>query len=124
MIEPWMIAAAAIGVFGLLAFLAFLYYLVYTNGVVDGYGYSREPENPGYRTAGEYLRRYFAHRWSELAPVPDSEKHRRYAEHKRLVNWCMDVLTNPDLDPEYADRVRAKMIESDAEAERLKKEIG
>jgi hypothetical protein len=38
----------------------------YRNGANDGYGYSREPSNPGYRRAGEYLRRYCAHRWPEL----------------------------------------------------------
>lgn len=42
----------------------------YTNGVTDGYGYSREPNCPGYAGAGEYLQRYMAHRWPELAPKP------------------------------------------------------
>ena len=38
----------------------------YRNGVNDGYGYSREPNNPGYRKAGDYLRKYMLHRWREL----------------------------------------------------------
>lgn len=38
----------------------------YRNGVTDGYGFAREPNNPGYRRAGEYLRRNMAHRWEEL----------------------------------------------------------
>lgn len=38
----------------------------YINGVVDGYGYSREPNCPGYKIAGEYLKRYMKHRWREL----------------------------------------------------------
>ena len=38
----------------------------YRNGVNDGYGYSREPDNPGYQRAGDYLRKYCADRWSEL----------------------------------------------------------
>lgn len=38
----------------------------YRNGVNDGYGFSREPNNPGYQKAGRYLRKYAAHRWPEL----------------------------------------------------------
>jgi hypothetical protein len=38
----------------------------YRNGVNDGYGFSREPKNPGYRKAGDYLTRYMYHRWPEL----------------------------------------------------------
>jgi hypothetical protein len=38
----------------------------YFNGCCDGYGYSKEPDCPGYRKAGEYLRKHMAHRWSEL----------------------------------------------------------
>ena len=40
----------------------------YHNGVNDGYGYSREPHNHGYRLAGEYLRNVCVHRWPELDP--------------------------------------------------------
>jgi hypothetical protein len=40
----------------------------YRNGVTDGYGYSREPNCPGYAKAGEYLRNHMAHRWPELRP--------------------------------------------------------
>lgn len=36
------------------------------NGVVDGYGYSREPTNPGYREAGKHLRKTMRHRWFSL----------------------------------------------------------
>lgn len=49
----------------------------YHNGVTDGYGYAREGrEHPGYAAAGEYLRKYMAHRWPELenaVPNDDSE---------------------------------------------------
>lgn len=38
----------------------------YRNGVADGYGYGKEPWNPGYRRAGGYLRKHMAHRWKEL----------------------------------------------------------
>lgn len=41
----------------------------YRNGVTDGYGYAREPKNPGYQAAGAHLRRYMAHRWPELSDV-------------------------------------------------------
>lgn len=42
----------------------------YRNGCCDGYGYAREPWNPGYRRAGEYLREVMVHRWPELKIVP------------------------------------------------------
>ena len=55
---------------GLLALVVFLaaaaIAAAYRNGVVEGYGYSREPDNPGYRMAGEHLRAHMAHRWPEL----------------------------------------------------------
>jgi hypothetical protein len=38
----------------------------YRNGVTDGYGYAREPRNPGYKTAGDFLRKHMNHRWREL----------------------------------------------------------
>lgn len=38
----------------------------YCNGVTDGYGYSREPNCPGYAKAGEYLKAVMSHRWPEL----------------------------------------------------------
>jgi hypothetical protein len=38
----------------------------YRNGVTDGYGYAREPMNPGYQKAGRYLREHMAYRWREL----------------------------------------------------------
>lgn len=44
----------------------------YRNGVNDGYGYSKEPWNPGYRNAGAYLRKNAAHRWPEVGYQPAS----------------------------------------------------
>jgi len=38
----------------------------YFNGVVDGYGFSREPDAPGYADAGKILRKHMSHRWTEL----------------------------------------------------------
>ena len=40
--------------------------MAYRNGVNDGYGYAREPWNPGYQKAGTYLREEMSHRWPEL----------------------------------------------------------
>jgi len=42
----------------------------YKNGVTDGYGYSREPRNPGYREAGKYLYEGMRHRWRDI-PDPN-----------------------------------------------------
>ena len=39
---------------------------IYTSGVTDGYGYAKEPNCPGYKIAGRYLRKHMAHRWPEL----------------------------------------------------------
>lgn len=36
------------------------------NGVTDGYGFAKEPRNPGYEKAGDYLKRVMSHRWPEL----------------------------------------------------------
>lgn len=62
-VETWVI-------FGLLVMFAVLSMFgigaAYRNGVTDGYGYSKEPTCPGYKAAGEYLRRVMAHRWPEL----------------------------------------------------------
>lgn len=38
----------------------------YHNGVTDGFGFAREPKNPGYAKAGRYLKKYMVHRWREL----------------------------------------------------------
>lgn len=38
----------------------------YLNGVTDGYGAAREPNNPGYRKASDWLREHMSHRWPEL----------------------------------------------------------
>lgn len=63
------IALAAVGFIGMISSRA-----AYRNGCCDGYGYSREPWNPGYQEAGRYLRRWMAHRWSELErSVPSAE---------------------------------------------------
>lgn len=57
---------ASIGLLIGLAFAIPAIYAAYRNGVTDGYGYSREPNNPGYAKAGEYLREAMSHRWAEL----------------------------------------------------------
>ena len=46
----------------------------YWNGVNDGYGFSREPNNPGYQKAGRILRRIASHRWPELKEKPSDGK--------------------------------------------------
>lgn len=45
----------------------------YRNGVTDGYGFAREPENPGYADAGRYLTERMSHRWSSLSPTPQEK---------------------------------------------------
>lgn len=42
----------------------------YNSGVCDGYGYAKEPENPHYARAGEYLRDVMSHQWPELGERP------------------------------------------------------
>jgi hypothetical protein len=44
----------------------------YRNGVTDGYGYSREPRNPGYAKAGRYLQASMSHRWPVSEPAEKS----------------------------------------------------
>lgn len=66
-VETWVIFAllvmfAVLSMFGIAA--------AYRNGATDGYGYSKEPNCPGYAGAGEYLRRVMAHRWPELRDTP------------------------------------------------------
>ena len=39
----------------------------YFNGVTDGVGYVFDRKCPGYRQAGEYVRKYLHHRWPRLA---------------------------------------------------------
>jgi hypothetical protein len=56
----WIVA----GLFMLLSVVAVS--SAYNNGVNDGYGFSREPDNPGYQRAGNYLVHYCSHRWPEL----------------------------------------------------------
>jgi hypothetical protein len=51
--------------------IAFVFQLIglraaYHNGVTDGYGFAKEPRNPGYQRAGNYLKTFMAHRWHEL----------------------------------------------------------
>lgn len=56
--------------FGLMLLITFVAIIgmraAYRNGVTDGYGYSREPNCPGYAAAGAWLRACMAHRWPEL----------------------------------------------------------
>lgn len=56
----------------------------YRNGVTDGYGYSRDPNCPGYAAAGEWLKAHMKHRWPELAqedqPGAVGHTQRRIAE--------------------------------------------
>ena len=54
----------------------------YRNGATDGYGYSREPNNPGYRKAGEFLRKRMAYRWRELAAPPQADAPPQPCNHK------------------------------------------
>lgn len=58
---------------GAVAFVLFGLKAAYYNGVVDGYGYSMEPRNPGYQKAGRYLRKYMYHRWNELLHIQHGE---------------------------------------------------
>jgi hypothetical protein len=43
----------------------------YKNGASDGYGYSREPGNPGYRRAGLYLFHHMSYRWRGIPDPSD-----------------------------------------------------
>lgn len=72
-IETWIIFA----LFVMFAVLSLICHgATYRNGITDGYGYSREPNCPGYRAAGEWLRSTMSHRWPELNDQPDErEKH-------------------------------------------------
>ena len=54
--------------FVIVVMLAFVWSAVgaaYRNGVVDGYGFAKEPDNPGYQAAAPILK-CMAHRWPEL----------------------------------------------------------
>ena len=71
-----MTAIVFASVFALAVILAASNRAAYRNGVTDGYGYSREPLNPGYAAAGKYLRESMVHRWPDLhdpvrGPHPD-----------------------------------------------------
>lgn len=66
----------------------FVQMAAWRNGVTDGYGYSKEPNCPGYAKAGDYLRRNMAYRWSELRemsspcdPYPAMQKPRNRTMH-------------------------------------------
>ena len=37
----------------------------YYNGVNDGFGFAKEPWNPGYRRAGEWIKKYTSYKWPE-----------------------------------------------------------
>jgi hypothetical protein len=45
-------------------------YSAYRNGVTDGFGFSIEPRNPGYRKAGRYLVDHMSHRWGHVLTNP------------------------------------------------------
>lgn len=38
----------------------------YRNGVNDGFGFSWEPDNPGYQKAGDYLTKHCSYKWRQL----------------------------------------------------------
>jgi hypothetical protein len=59
----------------------------YHNGCNDGYGYSREPTNPGYQRAGEYLREYCAHRWPELKERADGPAEKPTGNQFRAIRF-------------------------------------
>ena len=73
-------AAAILGTIIFIWFMIAVVSAAYRNGINDGYGYSREPTNPGYRKAGRYLKRYCAHRWPELHP-PTSDMTSASSKH-------------------------------------------
>ena len=54
---PFAIIGVAISLF-----MHFANRAAYRNGCTDGYGFSKEPRNPGYQKAGEILRK----RWPEI----------------------------------------------------------
>lgn len=63
MIDAWIVLAF----FSVFMFIAHLNInAAYRNGVCDGYGFSKEPNNPGYKKAGEYLKKVMSHRWPEI----------------------------------------------------------
>lgn len=62
-IETWILLAFLV-MYAVLSFMGSM--AAYRNGVVDGYGYSKEPGHPGYEHAGEILRETMHHRWPEL----------------------------------------------------------
>ena len=51
--------------------------VAYHDGVVDGYGFAKEPWNPGYRLAGKHLTETMTHRWPEV--VVEYEEESRWA---------------------------------------------
>jgi len=59
----------AVGLVGGLGFLIYTIEMAYYNGATDGYGFAKEPNNPGYKKAGRYLLRWMRHRWPELAHI-------------------------------------------------------
>lgn len=61
----------------------------YRNGVTDGYGYSKEPNCPGYQHAGWYLRTFMAHRWPELTHTPEQV---RYDERRGSMAFIQDTI--------------------------------
>lgn len=63
-----MVAILFVIAVGLFVVAIFATKAAYENGIVDGYGFAKEPSCPGYKSAGEYLRKHMAHRWPELKP--------------------------------------------------------
>ena len=62
MFAGFLVGAGLFAVIGIFASRA-----SYRNGATDGFGFSREPNNPGYLKAGAFLRKHMSHRWPELA---------------------------------------------------------
>lgn len=46
----------------------------YSNGANDGYGYARDPSNPGYQRAGRCLYEFMSHRYDNV-PKPGDVTH-------------------------------------------------
>lgn len=70
--SPYMEYIISVVVIAVIILVLYLQNSAYRNGVNDGYGYAREPNNPGYRAAGEYLKEVMAHRWPELKETSPS----------------------------------------------------
>ena len=74
----------------------------YKNGVSDGYGYSREPGNPGYRRAGLYLFHHMSYRWRD---IPDPGGPFEAVIYGQLETW-------PKTKPKHVIELTAAEIQS------------